>query len=91
MSEKPKVQEIQIIYHATTRWPLSASMTLDGPSPLCLALKLHTFSQFKRLGSPLIYICSFRRVFARSTRPNLKNQTFSEPPTRGGGLPKIGI
>ena len=23
MSEKPKVQEIQIIYHATTRWPLS--------------------------------------------------------------------
>ena len=28
MSEKPKVQEIQIIYHATTRWPLSA---LSGP------------------------------------------------------------
>ena len=25
MSEKPKVQEIQIIYHATTRWPLSAN------------------------------------------------------------------
>ena len=23
MSEKPKIQEIQIIYHATTRWPLS--------------------------------------------------------------------
>ena len=24
MSEKPQIQEIQIIYHATTRWPLSA-------------------------------------------------------------------
>ena len=23
MSEKPQIQEIQIIYHATTRWPLS--------------------------------------------------------------------
>ena len=23
MSEKPKIQEIQIIYHATTRWTLS--------------------------------------------------------------------
>ena len=30
MSEKPKVQEIQIIYHATKRWPLSELLPIKG-------------------------------------------------------------
>ena len=42
MSEKPNIQEIQIIYHATTRWPLSVYLESEGarrPS-LLNALKL---------------------------------------------------
>ena len=38
MSEKPKVQEIQIIYHATTRWPLSAGVARTANKiPLTIA------------------------------------------------------
>ena len=37
ISEKPKIEEIQIIYHATTHWPLSAACPLlCGKPPLKL-------------------------------------------------------
>ena len=45
MSEKPKIQEIQIIYHATTRWPLSASSAKPSIGTKSVS------SNFKRLSN----------------------------------------
>ena len=44
MSEKPKIQEIQIIYHATTRWPLSEMCTYEAKK-MTISEQLHFYHQ----------------------------------------------
>ena len=55
MSEKPQIQEIQIIYHATTRWPLSAKMCAKyDPSQI--------FSTFFRFANGLFIIMTIFQI-----------------------------